>query len=239
MKSLVQIAKRQFLGLTALVLVVGGLADAATGGNVILGKVNNANQTTTLDNSGAGPALALQVKKGQPPLAVSSTKLVQRFNAQFLGGRGASYFAPKSYAYSKQQSDSKYAPTTGSPNYLNAASAQLLGAANIADQSVLGAAATFYSADFVAPAAGTIVMDLFGTCRNSGASNPTLGISVGDAQDSFELLTNQTELCHLSVGQHVSEGEQIQATVVMDASDAIVGTGELKEATVEVMFQPD
>ncbi len=43
LEALFRVLRRQFLGALALVLVVVGVADAATGGNFILGSLNTAN----------------------------------------------------------------------------------------------------------------------------------------------------------------------------------------------------
>lgn len=69
---LIRAARRQYFGIIALALVLAAGVDAKTGGNLILGSLNTANETTTLRNTAEGPALALAVKRGQPPLSVSS-----------------------------------------------------------------------------------------------------------------------------------------------------------------------
>ena len=76
----------------ALMLVVGldYIAAATTGKSLILGQVNSANKTTTISNSGSGPALSL--KAGGPPLAVSNNKKVKNLNADLLDGSDSSDF---------------------------------------------------------------------------------------------------------------------------------------------------
>jgi len=74
------------LGLVSL----NGIAVAATGHGLILGKVNSASSTTTISRSGNGPALSLLTKSSQPPLTVSSSKLVKHLNADAVDGLHAS-----------------------------------------------------------------------------------------------------------------------------------------------------
>lgn len=95
-RSLVLAARRQFLGVIALTLVVAAGVDAKTGGNFILGGLNTASETTTLRNTAQGPALALVAKQDEAPLAVNSGVVVPRLNASLLNG---------------------IAPASGSPNY--------------------------------------------------------------------------------------------------------------------------
>ncbi|MFN8575176.1 MAG: hypothetical protein U0132_24190, partial [Gemmatimonadaceae bacterium] len=72
LRPFVYLLRHQILGLVALLLVLAGYADAATGGNFILGSFNKEGATSRLQNTGQGAALALNVKTGQPPLAVNS-----------------------------------------------------------------------------------------------------------------------------------------------------------------------
>lgn len=59
---------------------------------VALGAKNSTTATTTVTNSG-GTALALNSKSGTAPLAVNSTKVVTRLNADLLDGLHATSFA--------------------------------------------------------------------------------------------------------------------------------------------------
>lgn len=76
---------------TALVLG-GGTAFAATGGNFILGRSNGATTTTTLTNS-AGTALAVNSKAGTPTLKVGNTVRIPSLNADMVDGVHAGSFA--------------------------------------------------------------------------------------------------------------------------------------------------
>jgi hypothetical protein len=76
---------------TALVLG-GGTAFAATGGNFILGRANGATTTTTLTNS-AGTALAINSMAGTPTLRVGNTVRIPSLNADMVDGLHAGSFA--------------------------------------------------------------------------------------------------------------------------------------------------
>src|SRR4051794_14522279 len=73
------------LGAVTAVVLGTGIADAATGGSLILGKANTAGATTTLTNT-RGTALSLTSKPGTPPLAVSNSTKVKRLNSDQLDG---------------------------------------------------------------------------------------------------------------------------------------------------------
>jgi hypothetical protein len=78
----------------ALVLALGGTADAATGGFLVLGKPNRATHVTTLRNP-VGTPLQLKSKSGTPPLKVNHPVLVRHLNADLLDGKRASAFVPR------------------------------------------------------------------------------------------------------------------------------------------------
>lgn len=73
-----------------LALVIGGagLADAATGGNFILGKANTETSTASLSNS-KGTPLSLAAPSGTAPLAVNQNVMVKKLNANDVGGLSA------------------------------------------------------------------------------------------------------------------------------------------------------
>lgn len=108
MRTIVKTIRQQYLGAFALVILLGGVAAAATGGNLKLGASNTADKKTVLQNTGTGPALQLTSKSGQPPLSVGNTVQVPKLNASLLGGKAASAFAAASSVYTKAQSDAKY-----------------------------------------------------------------------------------------------------------------------------------
>jgi hypothetical protein len=79
--------------IAVLSLTVGavGIATAANGGSLLLGRANHATSTTTLTNS-TGTALSLVAGNGKPPLRVNSKTLVKNLNAERLDGLTASSF---------------------------------------------------------------------------------------------------------------------------------------------------
>jgi len=70
-----------------LALVIGGagIADAATGGNFILGKANYESSKASLSNA-KGTPLALSAPPGTAPLAVNRSAMVRNLNANYVGG---------------------------------------------------------------------------------------------------------------------------------------------------------
>ena len=85
-----------FVGLAVIVGLVFGVASVAFGKDgdfFILGALNPAESTSTLDKSGAGPALDLQVDR-RPALAVSTRARVNKLNADQLDGKDSTQFAP-------------------------------------------------------------------------------------------------------------------------------------------------
>jgi hypothetical protein len=73
----------------ALIIGAAGFADAATGGSFLLGRTNADNATTILSDS-TGIPLALSAPPGKSPLSVTNSTLVNRLNAQYVGGDSAS-----------------------------------------------------------------------------------------------------------------------------------------------------
>lgn len=59
---------------------------------VVLGGANSTTAATTITNTGGTP-LSLKAKSGTPPLAVNTTKVVPRLNADYVDGYHASSFA--------------------------------------------------------------------------------------------------------------------------------------------------
>jgi hypothetical protein len=88
--------------LAAAALLVGGanLASyAATGKPLILGHANKAGSTTSLKNTGRGPALSLNSIKSAPPIKVNSSKMVKHLNANKVGGKTAAQLNPSVWRY--------------------------------------------------------------------------------------------------------------------------------------------
>jgi hypothetical protein len=72
----------------ALIIGAAGFADAATGGNFLLGRTNTDNATSVLTDT-TGIPLSLNAPSGKSPLSVNSTTQVNRLNAQYVGGQSA------------------------------------------------------------------------------------------------------------------------------------------------------
>src|SRR5580765_453786 len=66
-------------------------AAAATGRSMVLGHWNQTDHTTTLKNTGHGPALTRKAKRG-PALAINSSKRVKNLNADKLDGLSSATF---------------------------------------------------------------------------------------------------------------------------------------------------
>lgn len=81
------------LAIASIVIATGGAAFATPAGqSLILGKSNKASGLTSLASAGGTP-LALAAGKGKPPLAVNSSKRVDRLNSDQLDGLDSSDFA--------------------------------------------------------------------------------------------------------------------------------------------------
>jgi hypothetical protein len=75
------------VGYAALVLAMSGTAYAATGGTLVLGHRNATGATTSLTNTGGGPALRLSTKRSTTPaLTVPNRAKIIHLNADRLDG---------------------------------------------------------------------------------------------------------------------------------------------------------
>lgn len=92
------------LGLGALAVASMGVAAAADGGSLLLGRSNHATATTTLSDS-KGTPLSLRAKSGKPPLRVNSSKKVAHLNADLLDGVNASGLGPSGSGVSTKFKD--------------------------------------------------------------------------------------------------------------------------------------
>ena len=79
------------IGAISALVVGSGTAYAATGGNVLLGKSNEAGATTKLKST-QGAALALKAKSNTPVLKVSNAKKIAQLNADKLDGLSSADF---------------------------------------------------------------------------------------------------------------------------------------------------
>ena len=87
--------------LAALVLIGGAnvAAYAANGHPLLLGTSNTATHPTTLKNTGSGAALSLKARPGSPPLAVTTTKKVNKLNADLVDGLSGKQMENAAYEY--------------------------------------------------------------------------------------------------------------------------------------------
>ncbi|MFZ2504539.1 MAG: hypothetical protein WAW88_17895 [Nocardioides sp.] len=80
-----------------LVTAVDYAASAATGAPFLLGRFNQANQTTTLKNTGSGPAA--KFVSGEAPIAVSNSRRVPKLNADQVDGKHAADLGVRTTLY--------------------------------------------------------------------------------------------------------------------------------------------
>jgi hypothetical protein len=74
------------MGAAALIGAANIGAYAANGHPFVLGGSNTESRTASLNNTGKGPALSLGTGKHQPPLAVTSKRMVNNLNADAVDG---------------------------------------------------------------------------------------------------------------------------------------------------------
>lgn len=83
------------LGAAALLVAgVDAAGYAATGDSLLLGRTNKTSKVTTVQNTAKGPALTLRTRSSAPPLTVTSSRLVQRLNADQVDGLSAEQLSP-------------------------------------------------------------------------------------------------------------------------------------------------
>lgn len=77
----------------ALVLAIDYASFAATGRSMVLGKLNKANQVTTVVRTNAGPALSLVTRPGSPPFKVKQPTKVANLNSDRVDGLDSTQLA--------------------------------------------------------------------------------------------------------------------------------------------------
>jgi hypothetical protein len=87
------------LATTALVGAANLGAYAASGRPLLLGGHNSSPVTTTVTDTGSGPALTLRTSAKAPPLAVSSSKVVKHLNADRVDGLRAADLGAEAFTY--------------------------------------------------------------------------------------------------------------------------------------------
>jgi hypothetical protein len=81
-------------GCALVVVGTDAVTYAATGNSLILGKINKAPTTTTLNNLGRGPVLNLIGGRANPPLKVNSKVKVANLNADSVDGLDSKVLEP-------------------------------------------------------------------------------------------------------------------------------------------------
>jgi len=118
---------------TVLVLAASTVADAATGGRFILGKMNKASQASVLKRTTSGPALQLSTTpSGGAPMAVNGKGKVANLNADRVDGFDSSALKTTAYVFTQSIGIAKFSFRTSIPvpagKYLMTYSAYLDGA---------------------------------------------------------------------------------------------------------------
>jgi hypothetical protein len=169
-------------------LLIGGagFADAATGGNFILGKANQETSTASLSDS-RGTPLALSAPRGKAPLAVNRNVMVKNLNAQYLGGLTATGLAVTG-------GEGFTAPATNTA--INSTGAVVASTGKLR-------AGTYY---VTATALLFIVSgDSFGTCGIVLASAPGTAINNGSTGQEGEFTVAETAAVTVTAGDSLQE----------------------------------
>ena len=98
---------------SAIVVSGAGVGYAANGGSFLLGRVNDATQTTTLNNSASTP-LKLVGPAAKAPMVVSSDAKVNRLNADLVDGVDSSAFQRKGAIV--REGETTFTPSEGPIN---------------------------------------------------------------------------------------------------------------------------
>lgn len=191
MSAILEIVRNQFLGALALLLVISGGVYAATGQPLKLGLLNKADLPTVVQNTDVGAALELRTRAGQPPLKVTSTRLVRRLNAAKLGGKPAGAFAARTSVYTKDQSDARYLEDLG-PRLLKVVSTR-------------GLTGVLLDTAVKAPGDGKIVLLASGAQFSAGTA---MYLTVGDYKVP-NVCAGTVEFCTSASSDDVSAGADI------------------------------
>lgn len=254
MHTILRTLRTQWLGALGLLVGVTGAAYGATGQPAILGRANQSDAPTVLQNTAAGPAAAFVTKATQPPFTVTSSKQVPRLNASKLGGRAPGAYARAATTYRKGQADRRYAPRSGSTEYLGASAPQLLLIrAPGREEDVPGKKTTVLSDTVTPPADGTLVVRFTGLCSSQTSPGVfTLAMAnvvTGAAADSSThggglsqvditvAPTDPADLCDTYIAELKAEGQPVEIELSITNGD-VAGSKILVGGVVEVFFQP-
>lgn len=202
--------RQQWIGVLGVVLGLTGIAYGATGQPAILGKANDANAVTTIQNMSNGPAVKFKVRSGQPPFAVSSGVQVANLNAARLGGKLPSAFAPAGEAYTKAAADARFAEASELGSYYTKTAAD----ARFTDSTEIGDYYDKTQADAAfAPASGSqnylpagyrvldiVRFDLHSLTSTGGLDSQTLYDQVVAAPGHGVIILTVSGLCHSVTG---------------------------------------
>jgi hypothetical protein len=170
----------------AVLLGGAGLANAATGGDFILGKANSETATASLANS-KGTPLSLSAPNGDAPLTVNQNALVKNLNAQFTGGLSSSQLQATG-------GDGFTQPGTNTP--INDTAPLVAGTGNLP-------AGVYY----VTATADVIVQqaDSAAVCFISKGSSALNGLSTGDAGQPGILTLAETVAVRINANDTLQE----------------------------------
>lgn len=216
-------AIRDWAGVLALGLVLTGGAVYAGAQVLQLGVRNDAAATTTLKNTGEGPALKLLSAPGSPSLAVSSREVVDNLNASLLEGKRASEFAPAS----------------GSKSYLPSDGFQLLMYKHLSGMKP----GVFFNRAVRAPGPGTVYVSVIGQCSVNQGNPVFLKASAGTGSLLITFGNGLTGPSKVLLGCTV---ETLASTIEAGQMVPVVarwgpgsGSGHLSTATIMVVFSPE
>jgi hypothetical protein len=191
------------VGSAAVVIALTGAAAGSGIGAVFnLGKTNKVGATSSLTgstghpmlsvtNSGAGPALSLQVAKGRAPLSVNSATRVPHLNASLLGGLAASQFIQGN----GQSGSFGFNMSTASNGTQNLLSVPGFGNLSASCTSASGGSAT------VLLLTGSHPIDNFGVSVNSNSVSSVANSSLASGQEYV--------LASVSAGSVIGEWERM------------------------------
>ncbi len=224
MHRLFRTIREQWVGAVALALVLtGGVAVGAVE-FVKLGATNVTNRTTSISNTGDGPALELLSRSGQPPLSVNSAAQVPNLNASQLEGKRAGDFAPRS----------------GSPSYQAARRPQVLAAANLGGFELEDG--VFFRRVVRAPADGTIYVTLIAECIVNDKNTAGLGLSVstgGGKGGTWGMNLTTDKPVRIGCSETMQGTAFAGKTVVVSAwYKTVKGRPRVYSAFVQVTFDP-
>ena len=171
-----------------LALLFGGttIADAAHGGNFLLGKANSETATATLTNT-QGTPLKLAASVGHAPLAVTQATLVNNLNAQFTGGLSAAQ--PQTTGSEATRLPNSDIPIDGNPKVIVSTNPLPAGIYFITATALLNVAAG----------------DIGGFCIIRKASDSATAFSEGGATQTGIVQAAETVATNVSAGDNFEE----------------------------------